>query len=144
MVDQRARIIVTGLIAQHWQLGGVAWDYVQFAAGLARLGHDVYYVEDSGEWPYRLDGGPSSDDWVSDDCSANVNHLAHVMSRFGLKDRWAYRCPLSAEWFGVPERQRRELFASADLLLNVSGTLERPEEYRGVARLAYLDSDPVF
>ena len=56
---QRLRVIVTGLIAQHPSLGGVAWDYVQYAAGLRRLGHDVYYVEDSGEWPYTLDGGPS-------------------------------------------------------------------------------------
>ena len=42
------RIIVTGLIAQHPALGGVAWDYVQYAAGLRALGHDVYYFEDSG------------------------------------------------------------------------------------------------
>ena len=45
-------IVVTGLIAQHPSLGGVAWDYVQYAAVLKRLGHDVYYLEDSGEWPY--------------------------------------------------------------------------------------------
>ena len=30
------------------------------------------------------------------------------------------------------------------MLINVSGTLERPEEYRQVSRLAYIDSDPVF
>ena len=47
----RLRVVVTGLIAQHPRLGGVAWDYVQYPAGLARLGHDVYYLEDSGEWP---------------------------------------------------------------------------------------------
>jgi hypothetical protein len=38
------RIIVTGLIAQHPNLGGVAWDYLQYPLGLARLGHDVYYA----------------------------------------------------------------------------------------------------
>jgi glycosyltransferase involved in cell wall biosynthesis len=42
------RIIVTGLIAQHPMLGGVTWDYLQYAVGLARLGHAVYYLEDSG------------------------------------------------------------------------------------------------
>ena len=51
------RIIVTGLIAQHPTLGGVAWDYLQYPLGLLRLGHDVYYFEDSGEWPYNLVGG---------------------------------------------------------------------------------------
>jgi hypothetical protein len=49
---QGLRIVVTGLIAQHPSLGRGTWDYVQYAAGLQRLGHDVYYLEDSGEWPY--------------------------------------------------------------------------------------------
>jgi hypothetical protein len=51
------RIIVTGLIAQY-PLGGVTWDYLQYVLGLARLGHDVYYLEDSGLWPYNpMEGG---------------------------------------------------------------------------------------
>ena len=70
---QRLRIVVTGLIAQHPSLGGVAWDYAQYAAGLHRLGHDVYYLEDSGEWPYTLDGGPSGNDWIAHDCTPNVS-----------------------------------------------------------------------
>ena len=36
------------------------------------------------------------------------------------------------------------MLRSADLLINVSGTLERPEDYRQVRRLVYIDSDPVF
>lgn len=40
--------------------------------------------------------------------------------------------------------RRREVLESADLLINVSGTLKRPVDYRGIARLAYIDSDPVF
>src|SRR5206468_1575326 len=47
------RVIVTGLIAQHPLLGGMTWHYLQYVLGLARLGHDVYYLEDSGEWPYN-------------------------------------------------------------------------------------------
>jgi hypothetical protein len=138
------RIIVTGLIAQHPRLGGVAWDYVQYAAGLSRLGHDVYYFEDSGEWPYNEIGGPSPQDWVARDCSPNVEHLARTLERFGLRDRWAYRFPLTQTWFGLSDRQRSEIVESADVLLNVSGTLEHPEEYRAVERLVYVDSDPVF
>jgi hypothetical protein len=138
------RIVVTGLIAQHPRLGGVAWDYLQYPLGLSRLGHDVYYLEDSGEWPYTLDGPGPNGDSVAHDPSANVAHLAEVMERIGLGDRWAYRFPTRPRWYGMPHRRRREVLASADLLLNVSGTLRRPEEYRQVARLAYVDSDPVF
>lgn len=138
------RIIVTGLIAQHHTLAGVTWDYVQYAAGLARLGHDVYYFEDSGEWPYNLDGGPSGNDYIARDCLANIQYLASVLERFGLGEKWAYRFPTKPRWFGLSHRKRREVLATADLLINVSGTLRRPQDYRQVPRLAYIDSDPVF
>ena len=144
MKTSRLRIIVTGLIGQHPALGGVAWDYLQYAVGLARLGHEVYYFEDSGEWPYSLDGGPAGDDWVLRDPSANLAHLKAVLSPYGLGDHWAYHFPLKSQWFGLSHRKRREVIETADLLINVSGTLKRPHDYRRIPRLAYIDSDPVF
>ena len=140
----KLRIVVTGLIAQHPRLGGVAWDYVQFAAGLARLGHDVYYLEDSGEWPYLAEGGATKASWIADDPTPNVRHLATVMERFGLGDRWLYRFPIEPRWYGLPDDGRRQVLETADLLVNVSGTLVRPWEYRQILRLAYVDSDPGF
>lgn len=137
-MTSRLRIMVTGLIAQY-PLGGVTWDYVQYAAGLARLGHDVFYIEDTGQWPYN-----PSEGGLSKGCAFNVSYLASVMERFGLRDRWAYRFPWQSQWFGLSDAARRDVLESADLLINVSGTLERPEEYRRVKRLAYIDSDPVF
>src|SRR5688500_14541486 len=89
-MTQRLRIIVTGLIAQHPVLGGVTWDYLQYVLGLTGLGHDVYYIEDSGQWPYNLDGGPTGDDWIERDADRNVRYLAQVMARYGLAGRWAY------------------------------------------------------
>ena len=144
MKSSKLRIIVTGLIAQHPSLGGVTWDYLQYAVGLARLGHDVYYFEDSGEWPYSTDGGSSGDNWVAPDPTPNVTYLAGVMQRFDLGKKWAYFFPTKRRWFGLSERDRREVIKSADLLINVSGCLHRPSDYRAVPRLAYIDSDPVF
>jgi hypothetical protein len=138
------RIIVTGLIAQHPLLGGVTWDYLQYVLGLARLGHDVYYFEDSGQWPYNRDGGPLRQDWIAYDCTPNVRHLSATMARFGLEDRWAYRFPIDAQWFGLTDGRRAEVLRSSDLLINVSGTLNRPWAYRRIPRLVYVDSDPVF
>ena len=137
------RIIVTGLIAQH-PLGGVTWDYVQYILGLVRLGHDAYYIEDSGHWPYALDGGATGESFAVADCSANVTYLKEVMARFNLSDRWAYRCPIDGQWSGMSDRRRNDVVKTADLLLNVSSTVVRPEEYRSVTRLAFIDSDPVF
>lgn len=140
----RLRIVVSGLIAQHPTLGGVAWDYLQYPLGLHRLGHDVYYIEDSGEWPYNLDGGPTGDDWVARDCGPNVHHLAQTLARFGLGDRWGYRFPLESRWFGMSDERRNEVLRTADLLINVSGTLEHPHQYAAIRRKVYLDSDPGF
>jgi hypothetical protein len=145
MPDSSLRIIVTGFIAQHPLLGGVTWDYLQYPLGLARLGHDVYYFEDSGEWPYKLDGGPCGDDWAAYDCQNNVNHLETLMSRFGFENKWAYRFPIGeGKWYGLSDTERTEIIKSADLLINVSGSLEHPEFYRQTPTLVYIDSDPVF
>lgn len=143
-MNSKLRIIVTGLIAQHPSMGGVAWDYVQYVVGLAQLGHDVYYFEDSGEWPYLLIPGASGEDLIARDPSANVAHLASVFSQFNLQDRWAYRFPIEDRWYGLSDQNRREVMDTADVLINVSGSLEDPEKYRKVKRLAYIDSDPVF
>jgi hypothetical protein len=132
------RIVVSGLMAAY-PLGGMAWHYLQYVLGLARLGHDVYYLEDSGRDPYNpVEGRPSHD------CGYNVRYLAGVLARFGLADRWAYRAHEQSRWFGLPDAEREEVLGSADLLLNVSGSLDRPEAYRRVRHLAYIDTDPVF
>jgi hypothetical protein len=83
----RGRVIVTGLLAQY-PLGGVAWDYIQYVLGLRRLGHDVYYIEDTGVWPYN----PTTDG-VTKGCEFNVEYLSALMRRFGKEDRWSYRFP---------------------------------------------------
>src|SRR5215207_7585207 len=132
------RIVVTGSIAQY-PLGGMTWHYLQYVLGLARLGHDVYYVEDTGAACYDPARGE-----LTSECRASVDYLERLMARFGLAERWAYRCALRLQWFGLPDAQRRLVIDSADLLLNVSGMLERPWEYRRIWRLAYIDTDPVF
>src|SRR2546422_1021844 len=137
-MTSRARIIVTGQMAQY-PLGGVTWFYLQYVLGLARLGHDVYYFEDSGQWPYN----PVTQE-LPEECTFNVEYLDGVMSRFGLAGRWAYRFPWQSQWFGLGEKERDEISRTADLLINVSGSLERPQNYRAVHRLAYIDTDPVF
>jgi hypothetical protein len=137
-MESSLRIIVTGLIAQY-PLGGVTWDYFQYVLGLSRLGHDVYYIEDTGQWPYNpREGG------VSKGCDFNVEYLAGVMRRFGLSDKWAYRFPWQSQWFGLTDSKRTDVVRTADLLINVSGSLEQPEQYRNAGKLAYIDSDPVF
>ena len=138
MMTERLRIIVTGLIAQY-PLGGVSWDYLQYPLGLFRLGHDVFYFEDTGQWPYDPHTGG-----LGKEPHPNVHYLRRVMARAGLEDRWAYRFPWRSQWFGMDDTTRGNVIKSADLLINVSGTLGRLDDYRRVSKLAYVDTDPVF
>ena len=135
-------MIVTGLIAQY-PLGGVTWDYLHYVLGFARLGHDVYYLEDTGQWPYNPVAGG-----LGLDCAYNVDYLAKVMSRFGLDDRWAYhfadKARQTSEWFGLSDLDRAAVVESADLLIDLSCALEQCERYRRVSRLVLIDTDPVF
>ena len=143
-MDSSLRIVVTGLITQHPLIGGITWHYLQYLIGLADLGHDVYYFEDSGETPYNLDGGSSGEEWKAKDCKANVRYLEQVMDRFGFQDKWAYRYAAGPEWFGLPRRRRAAIIESADLLINVSGSLDQPRKYRQIPHLVYIDTDPIF
>lgn len=136
----RLRIVVTGLLAQY-PLGGAAWDYLQYPVGLHRMGHDVYYVENTGLWPFNPHEGG-----VSAGCDDNVRHLSTLMRRFGLGDRWAYCFAWQDQWFGMSDRRRAEVLATADVFINVSGVWRDPvllREQTG-ARMVFIDSDPVF
>ncbi len=141
--SHQLKVVVTGLIAQHPTLGGITWHYLQYVLGLARLGHDVFYFEDSGEGPYNTDGGATGSDYVAKTCSQNLAHLADTATRFGFEERWAYHCAVDEQWFGLSDMQRRAVLNDADLLINVSGTLADPNPYRKIPRLAYIDTDPV-
>ena len=50
-MKNQLRVIVSGLAALQ-PVGGMAWHYLQYVVGLARLGHDVYYFETTSNWPY--------------------------------------------------------------------------------------------
>jgi hypothetical protein len=103
------------------------------------MGHDVFYIEDTGQWPFNpVEGG------LGEDCALNVAYLSDMMAAFGLEDRWAYRFPWQSQWFGLSDAKRQEVIDTADVVINVSGTLEKPEKYRAAKHLIYIDSDPMF
>jgi hypothetical protein len=133
------RIIVTGLIATY-PLGGVSWDYVQYVKGFHLLGHEVYYLEDTGQWVYN----PQLRTFT-DDCSFNLHYLEEVLTFVGpeMTRRWSFRNP-TGEYFGLTEREMERVCDQADLFLNVSGCCWLRERYRGCNKKVYLDSDPLY
>jgi hypothetical protein len=131
------RAVVTGMIATY-PVGGVAWDYGQYAVGLEELGYEVYYLEDTG--------GPTYDPrqrLYGDDCSYGVRFLRESLARLSpqLAKRWHFRAA-SDDCYGIAPNSLKDLVASADLLLNVSGGTLLRDEYMSCRCKVLIDTDP--
>lgn len=134
------RIVVAGF-AVGFPLGGQIWMMLHFAAGLARLGHEVLFLEDSSDWAYPFDpllGYPVAD---STRCRGLVDAFFH---RYGLDGHWAYVSQIEDKVFGLDRAELDRRLAAADFFLNVSGVLPLREEYLQAPVKAVIDTDPVF
>src|SRR5258706_277348 len=147
--NRNMKIIVSGLIATY-PLGGVSWDYVQYVKGLHLLGHEVFYLEDTGKWGDDLEGRGK---WVynpqqntfTQDCSFNLRYLENVLGLVGpeMNQRWCFRSP-RGEYFGLNGDGIEKVCNQADLFLNVSGCCLLRERYQGCRRKVYIDTDPLY
>jgi hypothetical protein len=131
-------IVVLGL-AGRTPLGGVAWQLLHYLEGLRRLGCDVYYLEDTGDWPWDPEQNT-----ISSDPSYTVGYLAGLLGRFGFGERWAYRAePQGGRVYGLPESYVKDLFRRADALINLTGATVLRQEHLSVPVRIYLETDPV-
>ena len=121
-MNSRLRIIVTGLVGLY-PIGGVTWDYFQYLIGLARLGHDVVYHEDTCCWPFL----PTKHTFTADE-SYSVQFIGHLMQRYAspLAKRWHY-VHLHETSFGMDRTSFNDIARTADLFLNVSRACTVPE-----------------
>jgi hypothetical protein len=134
----KPRVVVLGILGRT-PLAGVAWQVLHYLEGFRRLGYDVSYVEDTGDWPYNPEQNA-----VIADCAYNVRFLARLMARVGLGERWAYRSVTDGgKTFGLPQEQVAALLAGADALLNLTGGTVLREEHLAVPVRIYLETDPV-
>lgn len=133
------RAVVTGLIAT-FPVGGVFWDYVQYALGLERLGFEVYYLEDATQ--PALDPDTLDYDYEMD-WTGPVGYLERVLRSVSepLSRRWHFR-GMDDRCYGVPTDEMAEVIADADLFLNVSGSAVLREECLPSRRKVYVDTDP--
>jgi hypothetical protein len=134
------RIVVTGWVAP-FPLAPVLWHPLSFALGFRDLGHEVWYLEDSGDEPLGYDPVAHQADAM---CTAGVRFLDEELAAVGLGDRWTFRHVPSGRWFGMGEDEARGVLASADVLVNVSLTTRMRPEYLRIPHRLAIDTDPVF
>lgn len=129
--------IVTGMIATY-PVGGVVWDYGQYALALERLGFEVFYLEDPGWMTYD----PRLRRYVEDP-SYGVEYLAKSLAYLSgsLAKRWHFRS-MHGTTYGVEAKQFAKIVARADVFLNVSGGSLLRDEYMYCDRKILIDTDP--
>jgi len=132
-------IIVTGMAAT-FPVGGVAWDYLQYLLGFVHMGHDAYYLEDSGNWTFDPVQGT-----FTDDAAANAAYLAGCLKRLepGLEKRFCFRDTHDNHW-GLTREQLQAVVQRADAFINISTTCQLREEYAKIPLKILLDSDPLY
>lgn len=134
------RIVVLGYLVRG-PLGGLAWHHLQYVLGLARMGHDVHFLEDSDDYPSCYD--PRSDA-MGTDPSYGLRFAAHAFDTLGLPDRWAYWDAHTSRWLGPAAARAPEICAGAELLLNVSGVNPLRPWLAAVPHRLLIDTDPAF
>jgi hypothetical protein len=135
-MSKKLRVIVQGILGRT-PYAGVAWQALHYVEGFRRLGHDVYYVEDTGGWQFDADRCT-----VTDDCTYTIKYIARAMEYCGLNDRWACRTGPKGRTYGVSESVVKTLFETADAVVNVTGSVEVTNEYMKVPARLYLETDP--
>ena len=143
--SRNLRIVVMGILGRT-PLAGVSWQVLHFLEGFRRLGHEIYYIEDTGGWAYhplRTNAAHESKDAYEINLQYAVNHIAQIMASYGLQDRWAYRSRVDNRTFGLSNTQVSTLLENADLLVNLTGSTPLFEEHLRVPVRLYLETDPV-
>src|ERR1043166_2301016 len=103
------KAIVTGMIASY-PVGGVLWDYGQYALGLERLGFDVFYLEDTGWQTYSPIKGE-----YGEDCTFAVEWLPQALGALSptLAQRWRFR-NMDGRTYGMDDQSFAEVLRDAD------------------------------
>ena len=132
------RILLAGIVARH-PFGGVAWCSLMYLIGLRALGHEVFYIEDTGECIYDADRNT-----ISPDPSYGTRYLQATLEPFDLGDRWCF-VNYDGTYHGRSREAVRTYCADADLFINLSGgAWFWRDEYARIRRRVFVDSDPVF
>jgi len=135
---KRKRIIVMGFMGS-CPIAGVIWQHVHYIVGLQRLGHDVFYIEDSARLPYNPETMEVNNEF---DYAAKI--LEQLATEFDFKRRWGFcaRYLPGNPTAGIPLKRIRELYREADAILNICGTQEFNSDLLTSDRILYVESDP--
>ncbi len=132
------KVLFAGIIARY-PFGGVTWCSLMYLLGLRALGHEVFYVEDTGECVYD----PVQNTRAVEP-TYGTTYINDALAPFGLGDRWTF-VNYDGSYHGQPRDALARFASDADLFVNLSGgSWFWRDEYARIPRKVFIDSDPAF
>jgi hypothetical protein len=131
-------VIVAGALGNKPGYGGEAWVRLSWVLGLARLGVDVWLMEEIAD-AARVDRNGGSTSFGE---SANLAWFRHVTEGFGLEERSALVLADGSATSGPDLRELADVASQTDVLFNVSGNLRVEPLFSAPRRRVYVDLDP--
>src|SRR5579872_3674652 len=112
--EAAVKILFAGIIARY-PFGGVTWCSLMYLLGLRALGHEVFYIEDTGECVYD----PVLNTRATDP-SYGTTYIHSALEAFGLGDRWSF-VNYDGSYHGRSAEDVQRFCAGAELFINLSG-----------------------
>jgi len=134
------KIVVSGYLVG-FPMGGMAWMLGHWLLGLHRLGHQLFFLEDAGDWTYPFN--PRTRE-MAPDSEYGRAVLRDFLAHLGLDIPWAYRSGLERRTFGASEADIDAWCTGCDMFLNISGIIPLRESYMKARRKVFIDTDPVW
>ena len=132
------KILFAGIIARY-PFGGVTWCSLMYLLGLRALGHEVFYIEDTGECIYDPEQNA-----ISEDPAFGTRYIHQALEPFGFGESWSF-VNFDGTYHGASRERVRAFCADAELFVNLSGgSWFWRDEYTAIPRKVFVDSDPVF
>jgi len=119
-------------------IAGVVWQHIHYIVGLQRLGHEVYYVEDTENPCYD----PVTVQWGTDFTYAGKT-LCKLAEQHGFKNRWCF-CHRDLPGHPTAGMSKKVigLYRDADAIVNICGAQEFNDDILQNERILYMESDP--
>jgi hypothetical protein len=135
---KKKKLLVLGFMGG-CPVAGVIWQHLHYIAGLQRLGHEVWYVEDGSRYPYDPEAFT-----ITEDFSYAARLLERLSREYGFENRWCFcaRYGDAPRTAGLDLDGLHRLYRTCDAALNVCGSHELNDELREIPRLIYVESDP--
>src|SRR5258708_6560307 len=110
-----------------------------YLLGLRAPGHEVFYIEDTGECVYDPILNARATDPIY-----GTTYINNALAPYGLGERWSC-VTYDGSYRGGPADHVRRYAADADLFINLSGgSWFWRDEYARIPRKIFVDSDPAF